>query len=71
MRDEFLNGELFDTLTEAQVLTRRWVYDYNTVKRPRRAPESDQQATPVSQNQIRQRELHMKFGFLGTEKRTV
>ena len=31
MRDEFLNGELFDTLTEAMVLTRRWVHAYNTV----------------------------------------
>jgi Transposase and inactivated derivatives len=32
MRDEFLNGELFDTMTEAEVLTRRWVHDYNTVR---------------------------------------
>ena len=32
MRDEFLNGELFDTMTEAEVLTRRWVRDYNTVR---------------------------------------
>jgi Transposase and inactivated derivatives len=32
MRDEFLNGELFDTLTEALVLTRRWVHAYNTFR---------------------------------------
>ena len=25
MRDEFLNGEIFDSLREAQVLTRRWI----------------------------------------------
>ena len=32
MRDEFLNGEIFDTMTEAEVLTRRWVHDYNSVR---------------------------------------
>lgn len=30
MRDEFLNGEIFFTLTEAQVLIERWRYYYNT-----------------------------------------
>lgn len=32
MRDEFLNGELFDTLWEAQVLTKRWIHYYNTIR---------------------------------------
>jgi len=32
MRDEFLNGEIFDTLTEAEILTRRWVKTYNTIR---------------------------------------
>jgi len=32
MRDEFLNGELFGNLTEAKVLTARWVRYYNTVR---------------------------------------
>ena len=32
MRDEFLNGELFDTLQEAIILTRRFVNLYNTVR---------------------------------------
>ena len=32
MRDEFLNGEIFDTLTEAEILTRRWVNTYNTIR---------------------------------------
>ena len=32
MRDEFLNGELFGNMYEAQVLTRRWVLYYNTVR---------------------------------------
>lgn len=29
LRDELLNGEIFDTLTEAQVLTERWRQEYN------------------------------------------
>ena len=33
MRDEFLNGEIFYTLTEAAVLIERWRNYYNT-KRP-------------------------------------
>ena len=33
LRDELLNGEIFDTLLEAQVLIERWRMDYNT-KRP-------------------------------------
>lgn len=32
MRDEFLNGELFGSLKEAEVLTKRWVEYYNTVR---------------------------------------
>jgi transposase InsO family protein len=32
MRDELLNGEIFDSLHEAQVLTRRWMNTYNTVR---------------------------------------
>jgi putative transposase len=32
MRDEFLNVELFDTMFEAEILTRRWVEHYNTVR---------------------------------------
>ena len=32
MRDEFLNGEIFFTLTEAQVLIERWQYYYNTIR---------------------------------------
>jgi len=33
MRDEFLNGEIFDTMWEVEVLTKEWVREYNT-KRP-------------------------------------
>ena len=29
LRDELLNGEIFDTLCEAQVLTQRWRRHYN------------------------------------------
>jgi transposase InsO family protein len=32
MRDEFLNGELFGNLYEAQVLTKMWVDYYNTIR---------------------------------------
>ncbi len=36
MRDEFLKGEVFDTLKEAEALTRCWVDYYNTI-RPHRS----------------------------------
>lgn len=36
MRDQFLNGELFYTLKEAQILTERWRTHYNTA-RPHRS----------------------------------
>lgn len=32
MRDEFLNGELFGNMYEAQVLTKRWVEYYNRIR---------------------------------------
>ena len=32
MRDELLNGEIFDTLWEAEVMTRQWVKTYNTIR---------------------------------------
>ena len=32
MRAQFLNGELFYTLKEAQILTERWRIHYNTVR---------------------------------------
>jgi putative transposase len=32
LRAEFLNGELFDTLLEAKVLTERWRKEYNTIR---------------------------------------
>jgi len=32
MRDEFLNGELFGSLYEAEVLIKRWVAYYNTIR---------------------------------------
>ena len=30
LRDEFLNGEIFYSLKEAQILTERWRVEYNT-----------------------------------------
>ena len=32
MRDEFLNGELFGNMYEAQVLIKRWMNYYNTIR---------------------------------------
>ena len=32
MRDEFLNGELFGSLREAEVLSKRWQKYYNTIR---------------------------------------
>jgi transposase InsO family protein len=32
MRAKFLNGELFSTLKEAQILMERWRVHYNTVR---------------------------------------
>ncbi len=32
MRDELLNGEIFDTILEAKVITERWRKTYNTVR---------------------------------------
>jgi len=32
MRDEILNGEIFDTILEARVITERWRKTYNTVR---------------------------------------
>ncbi len=32
LRDELLNGEIFDTLYEAKVLVERWRWEYNTIR---------------------------------------
>ena len=32
MRDELLNGEIFDTMQEAKVLIERWKTYYNTIR---------------------------------------
>jgi len=32
LRDELLNGEIFDTITEARVITEQWRRHYNTVR---------------------------------------
>jgi len=50
MRDEFLNGELFGNMYEAQVLIKQWVRYYNTV-RPHsscgRRPPAPQSIIPI------------------------
>lgn len=52
MRDEFLNGELFDTLWEAQVLTERWIRYYNTIR-----PHSSLHGRPPAPQTIIPKEL--------------
>ncbi len=32
MRDELLNGEMFDTMFEARILIEQWRHEYNTVR---------------------------------------
>jgi transposase InsO family protein len=32
MRDALLNGEIFDTILEARVITERWRKTYNTIR---------------------------------------
>ena len=32
MRDGFFNVEIFDIMFEVEILTRRWVLEYNTVR---------------------------------------
>jgi putative transposase len=32
LRDELLNGEIFDTITEARVITEQWRKHYNTIR---------------------------------------
>jgi putative transposase len=32
LRNELLNGEIFDTVAEARILTERWRKDYNTIR---------------------------------------
>jgi transposase InsO family protein len=32
LRDEVLNGEIFDTVLEAKVITERWRKEYNTIR---------------------------------------
>ena len=55
LRDEFLNGELFYTLQEAQILVEHWRQEYNEI-RPHSslgygppAPESIEIGPPSSQ----------------------
>ena len=56
LRDELLNGELFDTLLEAKVLIERWRWEYNTM-RPHSAlgyrPPAPEAVDPLSPAPLR------------------
>lgn len=32
MRDEFLNREIFDSMVEVEILTKCWIWEYNTIR---------------------------------------
>lgn len=55
MRDELLNGEIFDTIFEARVITERWRREYNQ-KRPHSSlnyrPPAPEATLPVQENQL-------------------
>lgn len=55
LRDELLNGEIFDTVIEARIITERWRKDYNT-KRPHSSlgylPPAPEAILPVQRNQL-------------------
>ena len=43
MRDELLNGELFDTMFEARIIIEQWRHEYNTIR-----PHSSQGYRPLA-----------------------
>ena len=56
LRDELLNGEIFDTLLEAKVLIERWRREYNTV----RSHSSLNYRSPAPETLIHQSEQHQE-----------
>ncbi len=55
LRDELLNGEIFDTVIEARIIIERWRREYNT-KRPHSSlgylPPAPEAILPVQSNQL-------------------
>ena len=55
LRDELLNGEIFDTVIEARIIIERWRREYNT-KRPHSSlgylPPAPETILPVQRNQL-------------------
>lgn len=55
LRDELLNGEIFDTVIEARIIIERWRKQYNT-KRPHSSlgylPPAPETILPVQRNQL-------------------
>ncbi len=58
LRDELLNGELFYTLREAQVLIEQWRIHYNTIR-----PHSALGYRPPAQFAMRAKELERSMSF--------
>ena len=55
LRDELLNGEIFDTVIEARIIIERWRMEYNT-RRPHSSlgylPPAPETKLPVQRNQL-------------------
>lgn len=55
LRDELLNGEIFDTVLEARIIVERWRSEYNTI-RPHSAlgylPPAPEAILPLQRNQL-------------------
>jgi transposase InsO family protein len=55
LRDELLNGEIFDTVIEARIIIERWRREYNT-RRPhsslRYLPPAPEAILPLQTNQL-------------------
>ena len=55
LRDELLNGEIFNTVIEARIIIERWRKEYNT-KRPHSSlgylPPAPETILPVQRNQL-------------------
>ena len=63
LRDELLNGEIFYTLKEAQVIIERWRQEYNTIR-----PHSSLNYRPPAPETVRPKDDMPIFPMLGSQR---
>ena len=63
LRDELLNGEIFYTLKEAQVIIERWRQEYNTIR-----PHSSLNYRPPAPQTVRPKDDMPIFPMLGSQR---